>query len=190
MIKVYVAKIENISKEDENNIIASLSDSARARLGKKRNEELHLASLCALSLVPAEMRCDLDYTEGGRPFFKTLDADISISHSKLFSAVAISDSKRELVGIDVEDFNESRNSYARFFTQNEKNVLESGTHELAIWTKKEALFKHLKNDDINFIALDTTKANTHFITLHLDGAIFTVCTKKKEEITVINNCKF
>ena len=187
MITVYIKRIENISENEKQNIINSLSDSAKERLNKKRNEAQRHTSLCALSLIPREMQQDLDYTENGRPFFKTLDADISISHSKKYAAVAISTSKFESVGVDVEEINKTihSNSLLRFFTENERVSVENGTPEIEIWTKKEALFKYLKNDDINFISLDSTQAVQSFTVEKLDGALLAVCADSKEEIEFI-----
>lgn len=187
MIIVYARRIEKLNQNEIQNILDSLSDSARTRINKKRNEALCLASLCVLSLIPKEMRADLDYAKSGRPFFKTLDADISISHSKKYAAVAISTSNRVRVGIDVEEINDENrgNSLLRFFTENERASLENGASEIEIWTKKEALFKYLKNDDINFLSLDSTEATQSFTVATLDGTLLTVCADGNEEIKFI-----
>ena len=189
MIAVYIGSIKELEQKEIDSILASLSDSAYVRVNEKRNKTLRTSSVCALSLIPREMRQDLDYTENGRPFFKTLDADISISHSKKYAAVAISTSNRVRVGIDVEDVNREKgdNSLLRFFTENECSALENGTSEIEIWTKKEALFKHLNNDDINFISLDTTATDKSFTTVALDEALLTVCTTQNKEIEFIYN---
>ena len=181
MIEVYIKKIEPIDEKIENRILNSLSKNARERLNKKRNSALRLASLCVLSLLTDEQRADLDYTESGIPYFKTMDEYISISHSNTYSSLAISDFS---VGIDVEDINIKTNSQnlLRFFTENEQKEIENRASTLEIWTKKEALFKYLKNDDINFISLDTTQASVFFKTINLDGAILTVCCEKQTEI--------
>lgn len=175
MIRVYISKIDDAIKTELVRVIPTLSDSAAARLGKKKNEVLYLASLLALSLMTDEQRADLDYTPGGRPFFKTVDANVSISHSDLFAAVAISDSKDEQVGIDVEDFANFKSSVSRFFTSNEQAEFDSGTHGIAIWAKKEALFKCLGDDSVSFLSLDSTASDRCFTTSHLDGAILTLC---------------
>lgn len=189
MISVFVRKIEELSDEEIQVIYSSLSESAKARLDKKRNEALRLASLCALSLIPKDMLFDLEYMESGIPYFKTIDADISISHSNTYSTVAISDFS---IGIDVEDISreETSNRFARFFTENEQNEVKSGISPIEMWTKKEALFKYLKNDSINFISLDTTQVYIPFKTIKLDGAILTVYTENEEQIEMIYNFKF
>lgn len=208
MITVFIKKVEDLTETEKQNIMETLSDSAQARLNKKRNEALNLASLCALSLLTNEQRADLEYTESGRPFFKTLDADISISHSKTHSAVAISDSKNEKVGIDIEKIEPSPEGKGerkamdegstirtarftrpiRFLTENERTALENGTPYLKIWTKKEALFKHVKSDDIPFIHLDSTTPEIYdakFITVSFNGNVITTCTQKGTLLQII-----
>ena len=187
MVTVFVRKIENLSDAEKQNIITSLSSPAQKRLESKRNEKFYNASLCALSLLSDRQRTALGYTDGGRPFFKDLDADISISHSASYAAVALSDSGKTLVGIDLEDIIE-KSPFPRFLTENERLVLESGTPYLNIWTKKEALFKFLKNGSTPFVRLDSTAPELHgakFVTVTVDSAILTVCTNKGEIIKII-----
>ena len=189
MIKAYIQKIENFNKSETESIKNALSFEALERLNKKRNEALHFASLCALSLLTDKQRADLNYTENGRPYFKTLNEDISISHSKTFVAVAISDFKNSPVGIDIEDAESViPNNATRFLTENEKNALSKGVPYVEIWTKKEALFKFLKNDSIQFIHLDSTLPETYdasFTTIQIENSILTICTFPKEKIEIV-----
>lgn len=187
MITVYIKKIEPISETEKQNIINSLSHCAKERLNKKRNEKLYLASLCALSLLTNEQRNNLKYTENGRPFFDKLNQDISISHSKNYIAIAISNSISNFVGIDIEDISNAVPT-ARFLTQNEKTALENGIPYLEIWTKKEALFKFLKNDSLSFINLDSSNPNKYsanFLTTKIENSILTICTQENAEIEII-----
>ena len=126
MIKIYIKEIKNFNEGETEIIKKALSNEALERLNKKRNEALHLASLCALSLLTDEQRTDLCYTENGSPHFKTIDGDISISHSKTYIAVAISNSKNIPVGIDIEDVtthSADNSALNRFLTENEKTAL-------------------------------------------------------------------
>ncbi|MBQ7872346.1 MAG: 4'-phosphopantetheinyl transferase superfamily protein [Clostridia bacterium] len=187
MVIVFVRKIENLPDAEKQNIISSLSSSALKRLESKRNKRLYNASLCALSLLSDMQRAALDYADGGRPFFKDLDTDISISHSASYTAVALSQSAQSPVGVDIEDAIEKSPS-TRFLTENERLALEGGTPYLNIWTKKEALFKFLKNDSTPFIHLDSTAPELHgakFVTVAVDSAILTVCAKPHELIKII-----
>ena len=183
MITVYIKKAEPINEKTEEKILSSLSKSASDRLKRKRNTSLRLSSLCALSALTDEQRTDLEYTESGIPYFKTISKHVSISHSSIYCAVAISDCA---VGIDIEDINGDAESQrlVRFFTENERKEVENGASPLKIWTKKEALFKYLKNDNINFISLDTTQANVYFETIDLNDAILSLYAEKKEKIAI------
>ena len=188
MITVYIKKIENVLENEKQIIINSLSPSARERLDKKRNKDLHLASLCALSLLTDEQRANLDYTTNGNPFFKNLNQDISISHSKLFAVVAISNSKSLPVGADIEDIDKRNMITTRFFTENEFTNLENGISQIEIWTKKEALFKFLKNDPTPFIKLDSTTPEIYgaqFTTMKIEDSILTICAKETDKIELI-----
>lgn len=187
MITVYIKKIANINDTEKQNIINSLSFYALKRLNKKRNEDLFLASLCALSLLTNEQRANLEYTENGNPFFLTLDSDISISHSKTYVTVAISNSKTIPVGIDVEEISNA-NLPIRFLSENEKKIVTKENNFIEIWTKKEALFKFLKNDSTPFIQLDSTapqKYGAYFSTVQIENALLTVCAKENEKIEII-----
>ena len=194
MIKVHIRKIEEINENEKQSITNSLSDPARERLNKKRNKALYLASLCALSLLSDDERADLYYTENGRPYFKTLDKDISISHSKTCTAVAISNSKNIPVGIDIEDISQPVGdstldvSPTRFLTPNEQDSIVDGTPYLSIWAKKEAFFKFLKSDSTPFIRLDSTAPEQYgasFTTTQIENSILTLCTTPNKKIEII-----
>ena len=187
MITVYIKRVQNIPENEKQNIISSLSASARERLNKKRNEDLFLASLTALSVLNDEQRADLNYSENGNPFFTTLDRDISISHSKYFAAVAISNSKSKKVGIDIENAKKVTISN-RFFTENEQRFSTDTLKFLEIWTRKESLFKFLKNDSTPFIDLDSTtpeKYGASFATLQINDYIITICKSGTAHIEII-----
>lgn len=187
MIKVYVKKICKLTPEEEHRVTSTLSDRARARLAKKTNEALRTASLCALSLLTDEQRSALDYSTQGRPSLTRLKTDISISHSKAYVAVAISDFFRDYVGIDIEDV-EHQTSSTRFLTENEQNALKNGANYIEIWTKKEALYKFLKSDCAPFVQLDSTRPDLYgasFTTLTVNSSILTVCTPPDKKIEII-----
>ena len=187
MITVYIRRIESISEKEMQKIMKTLSVKARERLDKKRNEKLFLASLCALSLLDDTQRADLEYTDEGSPYFATLGANISITHSKTHAAVALSDSQSTFVGIDAEDLDTAKNS-TRFLTENEKKLAYSEREFIEIWTKKESLFKFLKNDSTPFILLDSTmpeKYGARFIRTNIDTTVVSICAPKNEEISII-----
>lgn len=181
MIEIRIKKIRGISAEEQENIIKTLSTEARERLSKKREPHLYLSSISAYSLLTENERADLDFTEGGTPFFKTLDASVSISHSQNYACTAISESKNARVGIDIEEKTATPRNSTRFLTQNEQKMLESGAAYLEIWTKKEALFKFLKNDSLPLPTIDSATPEKYGATLETretDEYYLTVCTEK------------
>jgi phosphopantetheinyl transferase len=181
MIEIRIKKIRGISAEEQENIIKTLSPAARERLCKKREPHLRLSSIVAYSLLTEKERADLDFTPAGAPIFQNLDKCISISHSKNYACVAVTDSKSEGVGIDIEEKSATPRNSTRFLTQNEQKMLESGTAYLEIWTKKEALFKFLKNDSLPLPAIDSATPEKYGATLETretDEYYLTVCTEK------------
>ena len=193
MVKVYYRRIETIDDETKKYILSKLSKKALIRLQQKNNPHLYNASLCALSLLNKEQMADLDYTEAGRPFFSTMDADISISHSNDLVAVAVSDSKENRVGVDVEPISEQNTDTLkrfaeRFFTEDEMISFSSGTTLTEIWTKKEALFKRLKNFHGILLNLDSSHPedfDAFFTTINIDASILTLCASTGEKIDFI-----
>lgn len=192
MITVFFKRIDNMSSQEQKDIISSLSKPAKERLDKKRNEALHLASLCALSLLNDSQRACLSYTKSGRPFFEGIDADISISHSRTHAAVAISSSMDESVGIDieynVEDSSHLIKIFASRFTSNEIKERKDDQSIVELWTKKEALLKYLKNEDLPLLAVDSSDPSLHgasFTLKKTDELILTVCAPEDSSVTII-----
>ena len=181
MIEIRIKKIRGITAEEQENIIKMLSVAARDRLDKKKAPHLYLSSICAYSLLTEKERGNLDFTESGAPFFKTLNASVSVSHSQNYACVVVSESKNARVGIDIEEKSSTPRTSTRFLTQNERKMLERGTAYLEIWTKKEALFKFLKNDSLPLPTIDSATPEKYGATLETretDEYYLTVCTEK------------
>ena len=195
MVKVLVGKVKTLSQSEINSTIAPLSAEALARLEKK-NETLRTQSLCALSLLKKLVgeetfsRASLKYEENGRPYFEDLDIDISLSHTDSYVACAISDKRSSRVGIDAETKaitdDEAKKIAHRFFSVGEQDILNKSENVkqafLEIWTKKEALKKHL-DDGRPLLSLDTSEPESfgvEFISRTLPNGALTVCAKKGE----------
>lgn len=184
MVSVIYTALAPLTVGQETEIIASLSPQARERLGKKREGQLRLASLRALSLLSPEQRGRLAYTEGGRPYFDGLDLCVSITHSKTLAAVAISDGGS--VGVDAEEIRtdgEKRVGFIRalnrFFP--ELDVADLAAPELT-WTKKEALFKYLGGvGDLLSVPCDTD-LGIKYTHLNVGGCVLTVCAPNDAQI--------
>ena len=195
MVKVLVDKVESLSEYEISEIIGALSPEALARLGKK-NGTLRTQSLCALSLLKKLVgdetfsRASLKYEENGRPYFEDLDIDISLSHTDSYVACAVSDKKSSRVGIDIEtksvSDDEAKKIARRFFSVGEQDILNTSENVrqtfLEIWTKKEALKKHL-DDSCPLLSLDTSEPESFgvkFVTRTLPNGILSVCPEKGE----------
>ena len=181
MTDIRITKIRAIPIAKQKSVINSLSPAARERLCKKREPHLRLSSIAAYSLLTNEERADLDFTPSGAPIFQNLDKCISVSHSKNYACVVVTDSKSERVGIDIEEKTTAPHSTTRFLTQNEQKMLADGTPYLEIWTKKEALFKFLKNDSLPLPAIDSATPEKYGATLETretDEYHLAVCTEK------------
>lgn len=181
MTDIRIAEIRAIPISKQKSLINSLSPAARERLCKKREPHLRLSSIVAYSLLTEKERADLDFTPAGAPIFQNLDKCISISHSQNYACIVVSESKNARVGIDVEEKSSTPRNSTRFLTHNEQKMLESGTAYLEIWTKKEALFKFLKNDSLPLPTIDSATPEKYGATLETretDEYYLTVCTEK------------
>ena len=181
MTDIRIAEIRAIPIAKQKSLINSLSPAARERLCKKREPHLRLSSIVAYSLLTEKERADLDFTPAGAPIFQNLDKCISISHSKNYACVAVTDSKNARVGIDIEEKTATPRTSTRFLTQNEQKMLADGTPYLEIWTKKEALFKFLKSD-LPLPAIDSATPEQYgasIQTRETDEYHLAVCTEKR-----------
>ena len=200
MVRILVDKVKDLSENEINEITASLSAEAVDRLAKKKNTVFHTQSLCALSLLKSlvgdEMfsHGNLKYEENGRPYFEDLDIDISLSHADSYVACAVSDKKNSRVGIDVESKalsdGEAKKIARRFFSVGEQNIFNTSENArqtfLEIWTKKEALKKHL-DDSSPLLSLDTCapeKFGVEFLTRTLPNGIVSVCVRRGEALDI------
>lgn len=181
MTDIRIVKIRAIPIAKQKSLINSLSPAARERLCKKREPHLRLSSIVAYSLLTEKERADLDFTESGAPFFKTLNASVSVSHSQNYACVVVSESKNARVGIDIEEKTATPRTSTRFLTQNEQKMLADGTPYLEIWTKKEALFKFLKSD-LPLPSIDSATPEQYgasIQTRETDEYHLAVCTEKR-----------
>ena len=194
MVKALVDKVKFLSQNEINEISAKLSAEALCRLDQKRDGDLRAQALCALKLlkdlVGDEALSHLKYKESGRPYFDGIDVDISISHTDAYVACAVSDKSSSRVGIDVESKavadDEAKKIARRFFSVGEQDVLKKSENVrqtfLEIWTKKEALKKHL--DDISpLLSFDTCEAEifgVELATQALPHGTLSVCVRQGE----------
>lgn len=172
-------KITDLSENDYKKIYEGLTDSRRAHIDRKKKEDDKKRSLLATALIEellSRQNIDgkLDSDADGRPFFNNNGFYISISHSELYVAAALSSEK---VGIDIEKIKPMKVSLINYVCcENEKNYVfnsESPQAEIItdkdtlirffeVWTTKEAYFK--KHGEKNLISIDSTeKTKNSFI---------------------------
>ena len=126
-----------------------LTDFSKKILHKKKSE-IHQKQFLAvrkilelLSIHDSDISYDLD----GKPFIKSIY--ISISHSKEFVAVIISDEK---VGLDIESNSDKCFRIMQKFlgTENEFPMKIDWKTAQVIWNMKESLFKMMDFKEIDF----------------------------------------
>ena len=114
------------------------------------------------------------YNERGKPLLKGRNEEISISHSRNYSAVIVCENKK--TGIDIEEFNPRIFKISgRFLSPAEHDLIEKQDDKMTwlyiIWCAKEALYKlseisldFCENISIeNFILSDSGTFNAHII---------------------------
>lgn len=98
----------------------------------------------------SEILSNIDKTQNGKPFFKELPFDFSLSHSRgMVVAVAVQKLRNRAIGIDIEvDPHHSLESFARVCTQEEWSAIQSMEKPidrqsafLRRWCAKEAYVK-------------------------------------------------
>ena len=93
------------------------------------------------------------YLPSGKPYLKDDERHISISHTRGYAAVAISETKP--IGLDIEQRTDKVcRVQHKFLSPEEKSLLPSEKKNvealLIIWTAKEAMFKLVDKEGIDF----------------------------------------
>lgn len=96
---------------------------------------------------------EIAYHASGRPYLKDGSRHISISHTRGYVAVALHPFRE--VGVDIEQYGTRvKNVASRFIRPDEAPTLAKGDEIYALllhWSAKEALFKLLGMDGVDFI---------------------------------------
>ncbi|MFC2090938.1 4'-phosphopantetheinyl transferase family protein, partial [Bacteroidota bacterium] len=94
----------------------------------------------------------ISYNAENKPFLSGVPGNISISHSRNLTAILVSYDKR--VGIDLEYMSGKISRLGhKFVNQNEvitKNAKQKKFHLYLHWCAKEALYKIIDKQDVNF----------------------------------------
>lgn len=96
---------------------------------------------------------EIAYHPSGRPYLKDGSRHISISHTRGYVAVALHPFRE--VGVDIEQYGTRVKKVAsRFIRPDEAPTMEKGDETYALllhWSAKEALFKLIGTDGVDFI---------------------------------------
>ena len=116
----------------------------------KRKSEYLAVRVALKALLGKEIM--IEYNQEGKPFLSDGSFQISISHSKNWIAVIVHPTRQ--VGIDIEcPTDKIRKIYSRFLSEDEQTDLSNGENsdqlQLA-WSAKEALYKIIGNDAVDF----------------------------------------
>lgn len=128
-----------------------LTKNCEQRLDKLKSDEMKKQFLAVRKLIQLNgISLDsLSYSLEGIPFLNN-EKNISISHTKGFSAIAISPKP---VGIDIQDFRDKILSISKkFINSNERDLIDtSSIKELTlVWCIKEATYKVHRKPGLDF----------------------------------------
>jgi phosphopantetheinyl transferase len=122
-------------------------------------------------------------TDAGKPYYKTLPLEVSVSHTGRLFAALITEQKTGSIGLDVQYMRTvDLNGIAqRFFTEDECAYVEKTGEEgfYRIWTRKEALTKYL--------GLPLARTLKSASLAAADGLAGAVCGVRFEEMMIDSN---
>jgi hypothetical protein len=131
-----------------------LDQAEKARLASFRSNSRKLEWLSVRALIKS-MRgpgAKITYNAENKPFINDGESNISISHSRNLTAILVSRDKR--VGIDLEYMSGKINKLGhKFLNVNEtltENSAKKKFHLYLHWCAKEALYKVIDKQDVNF----------------------------------------
>lgn len=156
MTEVFLLAVPEVSEDEFNSLLTLVSPEREAKVQRLKSRHKQLQSLFSKLLLRAVL-CDrlkvqnseLEFaiSKKGEPYLKSIpNVHFSISHTKCFVAVAVSDGE---VGVDIEAVRPLKHRvYTRFFTPNELDYIATDDRcrqqrFFEVWTKKEAYFKRL-----------------------------------------------
>lgn len=112
-----------------------------------RQRERQAVQLLLTSMMGGDHSFTIDHEPSGKPFLTPLTANLSISHTRGYAVLLISDDSR--VGVDIEyRSNRVERIASRFIRPDEK----AGTtdEKLLLWSAKETIYKFFSEDRLSF----------------------------------------
>ena len=121
-----------------------------AKMGMHRQREWLTIRVLLKKTLKEEKQ--ISYTATGKPYFADSSYHISISHTKGYVAVAVDENYP--VAIDIEQISSRVEKVrSRFMNETEEQHLSKNLpliHSLLHWSAKEAMFKYMDDNDIDF----------------------------------------
>ena len=119
---------------------------------EKRKLEFIATRVLLNTVLNAEK--EIAYFPSGAPYLTDNSFKISISHTGVFVMIILHPTKK--VGIDIEKISDKAVRVKhKFLSENEINFVENSlekTHLTLLWCAKEALYKIIDNEIIDFVA--------------------------------------
>lgn len=156
--------------EEELLIMRELSEGELSQLSKLKNERRRIEFLASRILLQQlfNQNIEIEYLPNGKPLLVSPNYHVSLSHSKDFVAVIISQNKE--VGVDIEKIRDNMERLKeKFLSEKELKTINTSDNLLLhlFWGAKEAMYKmysshqplfteHLFLENIN---LETQKAS-------------------------------
>lgn len=137
--------------ENELEYLSGCTASAHASSPARRLEYLAVRSLMVSMDLDPET---LAYQPSGKPYLRNTPGTISVSHTKNYAAIAFSEQSN--VGIDIEQRSERVVRVRHKFMHPEeedavtKSAMDTSTALLVHWCAKEAVFKAVPEENIDF----------------------------------------
>jgi len=142
-------------EENEDKLRITLKDYALTAPYTNPGKRVEYLSVRALALLMDLNPLDIAYHPSGKPYLNESESNISISHTKGYAAILLSENS--LTGIDIEHKSDKVLKVKRKFIspEEEKNLpKETESEILALllhWSAKESLYKAIPDEGVDFI---------------------------------------
>ena len=124
-----------------------------SQFGSEKRKLEFLATRVLLNVVLDDEK-KINYLPSGAPYLADKSFNISIAHTGVYVTIILHSTKK--VGIDIEKISDKAVRVKhKFLSEDEINFVETSlekTHLTLLWCAKEALYKIIDNEIIDFVA--------------------------------------
>ncbi len=149
---VAVWKIEETSDQFLNSFGVTLADKEKVATFKLETRKQEFLAVRRLIKDVLDIDPIINYLPSGKPVLENSNYNLSISHTKGFAAIVLSNDIQ--TGIDIEKSSERIvNVSSRFITAEEEGFIQQNQRQLyytLLWCLKEAMFKIYNQSNIIF----------------------------------------